>query len=304
MNSLQNSLGYALTVPAACLKVTGEDVLMFLQGQFTQELRVDRSGSAAYGLLLSQKGKVVADAFILRVSDREFWLMSYRVPGAVIRERLEAYVIADDVVIEDQTEGAGLLSLIGEGACEWLQALVGTLPAAGMMLRLPDGSMVFRGRRSAAENWEWLAPRAGLPAPSVPALAPDDLERIRLLAGVPAIPDDLGSGDLPNEGGLEESAISYTKGCYLGQEVMARLKAMGQVRRRLKRVRGTGAVPSARPADLYQGGKRVGDVRTWVDDGAGGWLGLSMLSLLSLDASAPLSLSPADPGTITVVGDP
>lgn len=298
-------MGHAVVTPAACLKVTGEDALMFLQGQFTQELRADRAGSAAYGLLLSQKGKVMADAFILRVSEREFWLVSYRVPASVIRERLEAYVIADDVVIADETEGWGLLSLIGDSARGWLQAEVGVLPAAGALLRRADGGLIFQGRRGPAESWEWLAPRAAWPAtPPLPVLTAGDLEQARLSAGVPAIPDDLGPTDLPNEGGLEDSAISYTKGCYLGQEVMARLKAMGQVRRRLKRVQGTGAVPSTHPADVYQGGKRVGEVRTWIDDGAGGWLGLSMLSLLSLDVSAPLSLSPADPGTITVVGDP
>lgn len=303
MNSPENSLGYVVHRPAACLKVTGEDALTFLQGQLTQELRPEKTGSANYGLLLSQKGKVVADAFILRVSERELWLVSDRVPAGVVRERLEGFIIADDVVIEDATDRHALLTLVGAGAGEWLRAEIGALPTVGAMAPVPSGGWVFRGRRGPAESWEWLAPLESLPTPAGSALAADDLERLRLRAGIPAIPDDLGPADLPNEGGLETVAISYTKGCYLGQEVMARLKAMGQVRRRLTRVTGPGPGPVERPATLYQGGKRVGDVRTWIADGAGGWLGLSMLSLLSLDATAPLSLSPAEPGSITVVGE-
>lgn len=304
MISLENSSGYARQRPAACLKITGEDALTFLQGQLTQELRPERSDSAAYGLLLSQKGKVIADAFVLRVSEREVWLMSYRVPGAVIRERLEAFVIADDVVIEDETARYGLLALIGPGARDWLESQAVACAGSGTLVRVAGGGWVFRGRRGAADSWEWLAPLEVLPTPSLPELNDADLERLRLQGGLPAVPDDLGPSDLPNEGGLEDVAISYTKGCYLGQEVMARLKAMGQVRRRLKRVAGRGPGPVARPADLYQGGKRIGEVRTWVDDGAGGWLGLAMLSLLALDATVALSLSPAEAGTITVTGEP
>ncbi len=303
MISLENSCGYACLSPAACLKVTGDDALSFLQGQLTQELRADRMGAAPYALLLSQKGKVVADAFVLRVSPKEVWLVSYRVPAAVIRERLEGFIIADDVVIDDLTEAYALLTLIGDRAGDWLRTQVGSLPDSGAMVPAPSGGWVFGGRRGCAENWEWLAPRVALPVPPLAVLSADDLEKSRLQAGIPAIPDDLGPADLPNEGGLESVAISYTKGCYLGQEVMARLKAMGQVRRRLTRVTGLGSFPAERPATLYQSGKRVGEVRTWVADGAGGWLGLAMLSLLSLDANAPLSLSPAGPGTITVVGE-
>ena len=91
---------------------------------------------------------------------------------------------------------------------------------------------------------------------------------------------------------LENDAISYTKGCYLGQEVMARLKTMGTVRRRLVRVRGSEAVgrPSVLPAGLFHGDKRVGEVRSAVTT-EGGWIGLAMVSLLGLDAETVLSLT-------------
>jgi folate-binding protein YgfZ len=120
-----------------------------------------------------------------------------------------------------------------------------------------------------------------------------EMDLARISDVLPAIPQDLGPGDLPNEGGLEESAISYTKGCYLGQEIMARLKNTGKVRRRLHVVRGAGALP--RPsALLYQGEKKIGEVRSSASKGDE-FVALAMLSLINLDQAAGLSLSPNGP---------
>jgi hypothetical protein len=129
-----------------------------------------------------------------------------------------------------------------------------------------------------------------LKANGCPLLGREDFERIRILAGIPAVPRDLGSGDLPNEGGLEETAISYTKGCYLGQEVMARLKNLGQVRRRLHVVRGSGALPRSQEP-LFQGQKKVGEFRSVAGDEQG-FVALAMLSLVQLDPASALSLTP------------
>jgi folate-binding protein YgfZ len=118
----------------------------------------------------------------------------------------------------------------------------------------------------------------------------------RIAAGVPAIPDDLGPTDLPQEGGLEVGVIAYNKGCYLGQEVMARLKNLGQVRRRLHVVRGRGA-PPARLAVLYQGGKKIGELRS-IAQHQEGFVALAMLALINLNARAGLGLTPTGPATI------
>jgi folate-binding protein YgfZ len=132
------------------------------------------------------------------------------------------------------------------------------------------------------------------------ALSTGEVERERIAAGIPAVPMDLGLADLPNEGGLETEAISYTKGCYLGQEVMARLKAMGQVRRRLRRVRGTGE-PPPRPTALYQAARKLGELRSAARDGAD-WIGLAMLSLGSLQRDEGLALA-ADGAPVVRLAD-
>jgi folate-binding protein YgfZ len=289
--------------PTACLQVTGEDALSFLQGQFTQELRSSAESAVAYGLWLNQKGKVLADSFILREDAQNVWVISFSSTAMVIRERLESYIIADDVMIEDVTaQWSGLT--VGGGAAEaWLHAQAGGgLPVTGQFLRTADG-FLFRGRRGAGESWEWLRP-VGTVWPQGPELfSGEQMERLRIAAGIAAVPADIGPGELPNEGGLEVDAISYTKGCYLGQEVMARLKSMGQLRRRLVRVAAEGRPPAV-PCALLQGETRVGELRSAAADGAGGFIGLALVTTLRLDASEPLAPEPGGHAYIRLIDTP
>jgi tRNA-modifying protein YgfZ len=129
------------------------------------------------------------------------------------------------------------------------------------------------------------------------------MERRRIAAGIPAVSVDVGPSDLPNEAGLEADAISFTKGCYLGQEVMARLKSMGQVRRRLLRVRGERGDFPALPAALYLGARQVGELRSavWVDED---FIGLAMLSLLHVPAAAALAFAPGEAPRLVVIDSP
>ncbi|CAM2876292.1 YgfZ/GcvT domain-containing protein [Rariglobus hedericola] len=280
--------------PTACLHVTGEDALSFLQGQFTQELRSPIPLAAAYGLWLNQKGKVLADSFVLRETADSVWIISFSSSAAVISERLEAYIIADDVVITDVSADWHSVAVGGPEAEAWLMQVAGAVPAAGEFVRATGGGLVFCGRRDGGTSFEWLLPSTvGISAGLVEVSA-DDLERMRIATGLPRVPQDIGSGDLPNEGGLDAVGISYTKGCYLGQEVMARLKAMGTVRRRLVRVRAEGRGVPAVPCALLQGEKRVGELRSAVADGSGGFIGLAMVTKLGLDPAQPLAPEPGD----------
>lgn len=290
--------------PSACLHVTGEDALSFIQGQFTQELRSAATLAAAYGLWLNQKGKVLADSFILREASDSVWVISFSATAAVIRERLEAYVIADDVVIADVTADWQGLAVGGPGAESGLMKQAGAVPAEGEFIR-SGGGFVFRGRRGEGVGFEWMFPiGAAAPDGLGAEVSAEELERWRVAAGIPKVPQDVGPGDLPNEGGLEAVAISYTKGCYLGQEVMARLKAMGTVRRRLVRVRADGRLPPAVPCALLQGEKRVGELRSAVADGAGGFIGLAMIAKLGLDPAVLLAPEPGGDGFIELVDLP
>jgi tRNA-modifying protein YgfZ len=290
-------------IPGALFRVTGDDALSFLQGQFTNELR-QPPGSVTHGLWLNQKGKVLADSHVLRVSEKEFVIVSVHSEAAVIRQRLEDYIVADDVGITDETAGARGLLVAGTRSGAVLARISGSVPAAGLFGR-HAGAFVFRSRRLPGESFEIIGAAEALQTVRQRCLAEGfapvgfaDIEFARISAGIPAVPADLGPGDLPNEGGLDESAISYTKGCYLGQEVMARLKNLGQVRRRLQVVRGRGAAPAALAA-LHQDGKRVGEIRSTASRGDE-FVALAMLSLVNFKPEQGLALEPAGPASLTL----
>ncbi len=269
--------------PAAWLSVSGPDAFTFLQGQFTNDLGALKTSPAVYGLWLNQKGRVFADSFVVRGSTaEEFWAGSYFCPAAVILERLESHIIADEVTVVDESADWFGTALVGTD-------LIGQARAAG------EG-IFFPGRRGLGEQVEWMT----LTPPKMTGgaiLTAGDMEHARILAAIPAIPGDIGPAELPNEGGLESDAISYTKGCYLGQEVIARLKSMGQVRRRLVRVTGTGAPPAC-PTKLYQGARQVGELRSVATEGAG-FIGLALLTLLHWQQDAALGLAADAAPTIT-----
>jgi folate-binding protein YgfZ len=275
--------------PAAWLRVSGSDALIYLQGQFTNDLRKPVSRDGVYGLWLNQKGKVVADSFVLPDAMGEgFWVGSYFCPATVLRERLESCLIADEVTVDDATVEWSAVTVFGATDREALKA------------KVPHGR-VFSGRRDQAEHLEWVFPSAARSEvmaclAGLRELTDAEIQLRRIRAGIPAIPADIGPGELPNEGGLDAVAISYTKGCYLGQEVMARLKTMGQVRRRLQRVAWAGPVPPL-PAALYVGGRQIGELRSAVATENGGE-GLALLTLLNLPANVALSLAPDAPPTV------
>lgn len=266
-------------IPAAWLRVTGEDAFTYLQGQFTNDLRALAAGPV-YGLWLNQKGRVLADSFVVAGGPQEYWIGSYFSPAATIQERLNAYIVADDVTTEDVTSSWRGVTVFA--------AAPQTAPAG------PQGSLALPSRRGAGVVAEWVS---AVHASSVDdglaglvKLPGAEVERRRILARIPAVPMDLGPGDLPNEGGLENGAISATKGCYLGQEVIARLRSMGQVRRRLFSVRGSGPLPAA-PCPLFQGDRKVGELRSTAPDGDG-YVALALLTLLNLRPEQPLGLAP------------
>jgi folate-binding protein YgfZ len=265
---------------SAVLRVRGPDANSYLQGQFTQDLKLAEKGPI-YGLWLDQKGKVLADSHILRLADNDFLVVSFAGPASSLLTRLEAYLIADEVELHDET-------------AQWSRVLAwgGTLPA----VEWPVGVQIFPSRRAVPHAQEMLVPIAHASevsarlAEHATASSREAAELARLRAALPAVPADIGPRDLPAEGALDDIAISYTKGCYLGQEVIARLKNLGQVRRALHLIAGAGA-PPVPGAALFQGERKAGEVRSGAADG-GNFLAMAMLSLVNLDPAAPLGLAP------------
>lgn len=260
--------------PATWLHVAGPDAFTFLQGQFSNDLRLLEGGESVYGLWLNQKGRVLADSFVVKAGEPGAFLVgSYFSPPAIVRERLESHLIADDVQIEDQTDRWYGLTTFGP-------AVPGD---AGASVRAS-----FPGRRGVRHSREWLMMREP-DQPQGKRLSAAEMEEQRIAAGIPAVPADLGPGDLPQEGGLDVGGISFNKGCYLGQEVMARLQSMGTPRRRLFRVAGAGPMLPAGTA-LQQEGKAIGEMRSGAAT-ANGFIGLAMLQLAHFKPEPALTVA-------------
>lgn len=282
---------------SAVLRISGADANSWVQGQFSND--VEGTGPlATYGFWLDHKGKVQADSFVLRVGPAEFLAASYFSEAAAVRAQLEKFIIADDVTLTDETRDWVGLGAWGGTARAVAEEVGFPWPVAGEFVHAGP-ARVFVGRRSAQENFEVLIRPADVPARWKADVTTVDLERERIGGNIPAVPLDLGPSDLPNEGGLEDIAISYTKGCFTGQEVMARLKNLGQVRRRLMVVRGDGAPPGP-GTTLFQRGRKVGEIRSAVADGEG-FLAFAMMSLLGLDPAAGLARSAEAPESIRFV---
>lgn len=265
--------------PISVVQASGEDALEFLQGQFTQDLSKLKDQASAYGFLLTQKGRVFGDAFLRRVGAEEWQMMSWSLPANELIARLNAYIIADDVELEDVTEGWRGWR-VGPGDPGWIRREAGTEDGVELALAA-DLAMPWRIVVAApgikltwAEGWE-----AG-------SLA--YFEAARIVAGWPQVPIDLGPDDFPQEGGRHRAGVSFTKGCYLGQEVMARLAATGRLRRGLAHVSGRGSAPEGE-MEFQQGSRAIGKLRSRVNMAADGWIGLAMLQLAHFDTAQPIT---------------
>lgn len=295
-----NSIKIHTAELGAVLRITGEDAFDYLQSQFSNDLRHSSARPVTYGLLLDRKGRIEADAFILQLAPATFMAVSYRCSAAQLVAKLEANIIADDVQLEDVTQHYFWVVLVGNSACVAMDTLAGEPILAGGYAQVAS-SFFWQGRHAATPHLDGLLAKASI-APQDPlawlqqqgiAGEPIDgaqLERERIAALLPAIPIDLGPKDLPHEGGLEVSAVAFDKGCYLGQEVMARLHAMGNAQRRLVGVKSNTPLKNL-PLILFLGERAVGEIRSAVaSDGA--WMGLALVKNRYVEPGMCLAIEP------------
>jgi folate-binding protein YgfZ len=292
--------------PATVLEASGEDAFTFLQGQLSNDLNPRASGNVTYGLFLGAKGKVDADAFVLERVEGSFLIVSPHCQSTDLRRRLESFVVADDVKFTDATSRWTGIAVWGAGA-EASVELLGAQSPEARRAYASEEILGFRTHRFGADTIEWLfrSDEEGVSNASEKLVASGfslftetGAEQERILRGGVAIPAELGPGDLPQEAGVEGIAISFNKGCFIGQEVMARLKSMGRVRRGLIRVRGEGRRPEI-PAPLFVGERKVGELRSAAPRESGGFVGRAMVTLTDLPSEFTLGSAVSDAPTVT-----
>ncbi len=259
----------------ALLRVTGEDRTTFLQGMITNDLKAVAPGDGLYAALLTIQGRVVTDlnGYVLEDS---IWLDLPRQGIEAAQESLDRYIIADDVELDPSQEVAPLAIVAGPQAAKVLLEILGedfsALPAfahrpvsfgthslrvAATSYTGVNGYTLFGPRETAATLWE-----RALAAGAVP-VGREALEVTRIEAGIPWLGVDMSETNLIGEVGIE-SAISFRKGCYLGQEVVERVAARGQVQRKRVGLRSQGSEVPPHGAKLQHDGKDVGTLTSAV----------------------------------------
>jgi folate-binding protein YgfZ len=249
--------------------LTGDDRIRFLHGQVTNDVKRLRVGEGCYAALVTAKGKMEADVIIHCLQDE--LLLDFE-PGltAAVTARLEKYIVADDVHVVDVVPHYGLLSVQGPKANAVLHSLgmFGLPPSGGQSdfnpintglptrpiqcVRISDPTLgdiyLINHPRLNSTGFDIFAPSTMLTHVAAKLIAAAKalggaacgwtaLEIARIEAGIPRFGADMDETNIPLECGIEERAVSYTKGCYIGQEVINRIRSIGHVNRELRRLR-------------------------------------------------------------------
>jgi len=234
------------------LLVRGGDRVRFLHGQVTNDVKSLRPGNGCYAALISAKGKMQADMNIFCLPDA---LLLDSEPGmeTPIQERLEKYVIADDVQIETVAEKYGLISVQGPKAGLVAAALEGfeappTIPFGIKEINHPVNGVFYvtnLSRFGGPVGYDFFAPLSmlefllerltdGATRVGGGLVGCRACEAVRIENGVPRFGVDMDETNFPLEADLERRAISFNKGCYIGQEIISRIRTYGQVTKALR----------------------------------------------------------------------
>lgn len=228
----------------ALLEFRGPDAVRFLNGQVTQDVRrLDAENAALPSCITDAKGRLQFRVWLMKSADDALWVSAPDVDSEALEARITRYLIADDVEVAD---------LSGKWSLIHFTADPGVAPA---------GVIARESARFGVAGTDWWIP-AGLAVDfpeTFSLLEGDALEAFRIAHGVPVWDRELYDGLLPPEAGLDVSDISYHKGCYIGQEVISRIKHAGKLNKRLIHARVDASV-SMESELLDAAGKPAGEI--------------------------------------------
>jgi tRNA-modifying protein YgfZ len=268
------------------LVLTGAETLEFLQGQVTNDVEALEPGRGCYAALLDHKGKILADMRVLRMEDA-VWLDCEAVGLPALAKNVQMYSLGRDVRSEDVTAERAILSLIGPAAREALDVAPPDEEHSfvegehGIYVATDLGVDVI----CAAADAEGVREALGVEPASDEAA-----ECLRIESGRPRHGIDMTSSTIPQEAGINERAVSFSKGCYVGQETVARLHYRGKPNRFLRGLRL--AAPVAHGAPITLGEREVGTIGSTCVSPAHGPIALALVR------------REASPGDTVTVGTP
>jgi tRNA-modifying protein YgfZ len=248
----------------AKLEVAGDEAAEYLQGQLTNEIEGLGPDQGCYAALLDRKGHVQADMRVLRLSDGKIWLDLEPGPAPTVLRHLRTYSVGRELEIEDVSENWAVTSLIGPQAAE-ITGIDGLRAEHGQRFRHWDGVEVLGvatdlGLDLITRCDQKEALRNLLVAGGAVEVSEAAAEILRVESGRPRFGAEITPEVMPAEAGIVERAVDFEKGCYIGQEPVARLHYRGKPNRHLRGLRlSAPAEPGAR---LWLEEREVGSVGT------------------------------------------
>ncbi|MBJ7348695.1 MAG: folate-binding protein YgfZ [Thermoleophilaceae bacterium] len=270
------------------LEVSGPDGAAFFQGQVTNDVEGLQVGDGCYAALLTAKGKMRADMRILRVAEDVLWVESSAAALALVSATIKKFRVGFDFTSTDLTENFALFSMIGPKAHETLERLTGVpvplasdehanvvtaieavpVTAAGTDLGV---DVLVTGNDQACDHVA-----EALTAALGPPVGAETVETLRVESGRPLLGREIDGETIPQEAAINERAVNFEKGCYVGQETVARLFYKGKPNRQLRGLRLHGPAVHGEAVTSSEG-KLVGIIGTAVDSPRHGTIALAIL---------------------------
>lgn len=279
--ALRDACGARALEDLAVVSVRGKDRASWLNGLVTNDTRALESGRGVYAAAVAVKGKILTDLFVHARADELLLVM----PAARVDEVLahfDRYIVMEDVTLARLD--VAVLSLQGPATAALAERL-GERFAADRLGRGGVDVVVPPARRDEVA----AALRALVAEGAVAAVSPEAWEAARIEAGVPAFGVDFDGSNFVQEASITPRAVSFHKGCYLGQEVVCRLEMRGHVQRMLVALSLPGD-PPARGTAVTSEGHEVGAVTSAARAVDGGSVALAMVKHAAVEKSAPLAV--------------
>jgi tRNA-modifying protein YgfZ len=268
--ALHETIGVVDRSDRGAVLVTGPDGWSYLQNLVSADLDAVDDGEGVHSLLLTPQGKLDVDFRLLRVGD-EAWLDCDPGFGEQLAASLNRFRIRVDCEVTDRSGSWGSLAVRGPQAAGLAAALDVELPAAAHAHAPWEDAVVVHVPWPDGDGFDVVGPPGAignaadrLAAAGAQTVSPDAYEAVRIGLGIPRQGFELDEKTIPQEAFLERDAVSFTKGCFLGQELVCRIDTRGRVNRYLRRLT---AIENGRPprgSEIVSGDKVVGTVTSSV----------------------------------------